>query len=141
MGLQYPNSMKSKYNFKDLEDDDHIRTVTILGVTDDSVECSIQHQRVSHGGYQALSYVWGSADRPYTVRIQAQDEPNMGFIPISSNLNSAMRDLWRSENVKDKIFWIDQICIDQDGEEKNHQVAIMGEIYKSALRVLTYTGP
>jgi Heterokaryon incompatibility protein (HET) len=39
------------------------------------------------------------------------------------------------------VFWIDQICIDQEGDEKNHQVAMMGAIYKNAERVITYIGP
>jgi hypothetical protein len=40
-----------------------------------------------------------------------------------------------------KVFWIDQICINQEGDEKSHQVTMMGHIYKKALRVIIYIGP
>jgi hypothetical protein len=39
------------------------------------------------------------------------------------------------------VFWIDQICIHQEGEEKGHQVGLIGQIYKNAVRVITYMGP
>ena len=43
--------------------------------------------------------------------------------------------------MKTKVFWIDQICINQEGEEKNGQVSMMGDIYRHAERVITYLGP
>lgn len=40
-----------------------------------------------------------------------------------------------------KYFWIDAICIDQDAVfERNHQVRMMSEIYKSATFVLVWFG-
>ncbi|KAF6794559.1 ankyrin and het domain protein [Colletotrichum sojae] len=42
--------------------------------------------------------------------------------------------------IPEKTFWIDQICIDQVGEEKKGQVAMMGSIYKNADRVIFYGG-
>jgi len=38
--------------------------------------------------------------------------------------------------VKGKVFWIDQICINQEPEEKSDQVAMMGQIYKNVTRVI-----
>jgi hypothetical protein len=64
----------------------------------------------------------------------------LGRIPLTKNLNDALHDLWNADELTSKVFWIDQICIDQEGEEKNHQVAFMGQIYKNASRVITYLG-
>jgi hypothetical protein len=57
------------------------------------------------------------------------------------NLNYALHNLWNAAELTSKVFWIDQICIHQEGEEKGHQVGLMGQIYKNAARVITYTGP
>ena len=43
-----------------------------------------------------------------------------------------------------RVLWIDSICIDQTPEavkERNVQVALMGDIYKSAARVVVWLGP
>jgi len=38
-------------------------------------------------------------------------------------------------------IWVDAICIDQSSTtERNHQVALMGEVYKLAKRVLIWLG-
>jgi hypothetical protein len=61
----------------------------------------------------------------------------VGTIPLTKNLNDALRDLWNAAELTSKLFWTDQICIDQEGEEKSHQVALMGKIYENAKRVAT----
>ena len=65
----------------------------------------------------------------------------LGQIPLTQNLKDALQDLWNAEELTSKVFWIDQICIDQEGEEKSHQVSFMGQIYRNAARVITYSGP
>lgn len=93
--------------------------------------------------YQALSYVWGSDDKPFRalVRERNRDGKILGSIPLTTNLNNALRDLWNAKELQIKVLWIDQICIDQQGVEKNQQVSLMGQIYKNAARVITYLGP
>ncbi|KAF2184619.1 hypothetical protein K469DRAFT_781150 [Zopfia rhizophila CBS 207.26] len=57
------------------------------------------------------------------------------------NLRDALCDLRDAKELESKIFWIDRICINQgDSNEKNTQVAMMGEIYQNADRVITYLG-
>jgi hypothetical protein len=58
------------------------------------------------------------------------DEAGMalGYISLTSKLKNALHDLRASKEIRTKVFWIDQICIDQDGIEKNHQVELMGQI-------------
>lgn len=39
------------------------------------------------------------------------------------------------------MIWVDMICIDQnDHDEKNHQVALMSQIYNQAIQVDIYLG-
>lgn len=53
-----------------------------------------------------------------------------------------MCDLRDAEELKSKVFWVHQICINQrDDKEKGHVVALMRQIYTHARRVITYLGP
>ena len=85
--------------------------------------------------YTALSYSW-DAQRP-----SCKIECDGGNLLITSNCDAAIRELRDSTNTK--ILWIDSICIDQSSEciqERNSQVALMGEIYKSAAKVAVWLG-
>lgn len=84
--------------------------------------------------YQALSYTWGSWDELKTIQIDG------GWsIPITQNLFTALQHL--RGRVTSQDFWVDQICIDQTSiHERNHQVKLMGEIYRHASRVLVWLG-
>ena len=79
--------------------------------------------------------------KPFYALVVDDKGEKLGRIPLTENLNDALRDLWNAEELTNKVFWIDQICIDQEGEEKSHQVAMMGQIYRNAARVITYLGP
>lgn len=85
--------------------------------------------------YTALSYSW-DAQRP-----SCEIECDGGNLLITSNCEAAIRELRDSTDIK--ILWIDSICIDQSSEciqERNSQVALMGEIYKSAAKVAVWLG-
>lgn len=60
---------------------------------------------------------------------------------VTANCDAALRELRdTSRTIK---MWIDSICIDQGRhavEERNAQVALMGEIYKCAERVVVWLG-
>lgn len=140
---QNPESLQkhiSEYDYEPLKGPDMIRTVQ-LHATKDRIECSLQQIRFSEGGYQALSYVWGKPEKTFQAVVLDEDGHELGFIPLTTNLQSALCDLRDAQEVQTKVFWIDQICIHQQGEEKNHQVALMGKIYQHAARVITYLGP
>jgi hypothetical protein len=64
------------------------------------------------------------------------------YIPLTISLHEALQNLRAIADIGPKIFWVDQICINQvDIEERDRQVAMMGTIYKTATRVITYIGP
>lgn len=84
--------------------------------------------------YEALSYTWGA--RIGTVAINCNDSSLL----VTPNCESALRHL--RHRTKDRVLWIDAICINQQSvEEKNNQVPLMGEIYRSAAAVIIWLGP
>ena len=88
-------------------------------------------------GFEALSYAWGSVDNPSQVQIQSDGNRHL---TITRNLDIALRYLRFSDEPRE--IWVDALCIDQYSiEEKNHQVALMGEIYGLADNVMIWLGP
>lgn len=118
----------------------------------DIFEVSLSDEEIA---YEALSYSWkededekegkkgveqlGTAKQEYSV------ECNQSNISIGSNLSSALFRLRRVQEAR--IFWIDQICINQADEpekgrepEKDRQIPLMADIYSKAFRVLIWLG-
>ncbi|KAH9224925.1 heterokaryon incompatibility, partial [Leptodontidium sp. 2 PMI_412] len=85
--------------------------------------------------YEALSYEWGDPQKECIILLT-----NESHISITRSLYNALRDL-RDQKLP-RLLWADGICIHQDDiEERQKQVSIMGVIYSKAYRVLTCTGP
>ncbi|KAF2117968.1 heterokaryon incompatibility protein-domain-containing protein [Lophiotrema nucula] len=82
--------------------------------------------------YEALSYVWGSPQKNKTILVDSK------ALGVTENLHSALSRL-RAREVG--LMWIDAICINQDDlKERGHQVAHMGQIYKTAKQVIVWLG-
>lgn len=80
--------------------------------------------------YTSLSYTWGPPGPTRHITIDGR------LLPIQENLYNFLCKLGRSSS---KSFWIDQICIDQRSViERNHQVSMMADIYKSALETIIW---
>ncbi|RYN21402.1 hypothetical protein AA0119_g9384 [Alternaria tenuissima] len=85
--------------------------------------------------YTALSYTW---DGQTLIR---EIECDGHVMLITPNYDAAIRSLRSETGIW--VLWIDSICIDQSEEgevERNGQVALMGEIYKSAAEVVVWLG-
>lgn len=83
--------------------------------------------------YAALSYTWGSQSRPCEIMI------NGCILAVTKNAYLALRDLRYHD--KDRILWIDALCINQnDDKERGEQVQQMGSIYSKAERVVIWLG-
>jgi hypothetical protein len=83
--------------------------------------------------YEALSYCWGSNELSHTIRVNGK------ILLITSNLFQALRNLRLAD--RDRILWIDAICIDQHNIlERGHQVDMMGRLYGQAEGVLIWLG-
>jgi hypothetical protein len=83
--------------------------------------------------YEALSYVWGSMDTPYSILVSGRP------VHIGQNLYQALHRL--RHHVLDRVLWIDAICINQaDTREKEQQIPLMWQIYHLAGRVVVWLG-
>ncbi|KAH6714542.1 heterokaryon incompatibility protein-domain-containing protein [Leptodontidium sp. MPI-SDFR-AT-0119] len=95
---------------------------------------------VDQGGYHALSYTWEKQSP--SIPVWCDGKPML----ITKNCADAIRclrsNLCQRAQERYYAFWIDAISINQESiEEKNHQVALMSEIYERAYSVFVWTGP
>ncbi|EEU37988.1 uncharacterized protein NECHADRAFT_95927 [Fusarium vanettenii 77-13-4] len=83
--------------------------------------------------YEAVSYVWGDTNINDCIELDEQ------AVSITANLHSALVHIRDASDVR--TLWVDALCIDQSTHaERNQQVTIMGDIYKSARQVLVWLG-
>ncbi|KAL8881983.1 MAG: hypothetical protein Q9198_000928 [Flavoplaca austrocitrina] len=93
--------------------------------------------------YTTLSYTWGTGLKGI-VFIEDEGKPARKLL-VSTNLLDALCHFARLpdqslETVR-PVFWIDQLCINQnDKDEKNHQVAMMTEIFGQAKMTNVWLG-
>lgn len=140
--LTQPTSpRKSYFQYDPLPGDPrrYIRILTIHpGAFDDDIKLSLDvdfFDLDSPPVYEALSYTWGSQRNRKSVGLGEGST-----ISIRKNLFVALRHL-RYEG-RPRLMWIDALCINQkDDSEKNPQVAMMGDIFRLAARVIAWLGP
>lgn len=84
--------------------------------------------------FKALSYTWGTTRDQKTIWI------NRKKVLVSNNLHAFLQIFALHEDPS--WIWIDQLCINQNRcKEKNHQVGMMGDIYRSAQATVVWLGP
>ncbi|KAK4228914.1 heterokaryon incompatibility protein-domain-containing protein [Podospora fimiseda] len=113
-----------------------IRLLHILpGTLLQDIECRLVDADldVDNDGYEALSYVWGDVSETTPIQV------NGNTLQIGKNLRCALLNLRLAD--RPRILWVDAICINQeDLDERNQQVSIMGRIYQSAQRTVVFLG-
>lgn len=134
--LQSVLSPNEKFRYQPLTRSDEIRLVKIFPVSGISaVKCELESAILGSEApkYDALSYCWGDATDKTWVSCNGQR------LALTKNLLNAIRRFRRKTEIV--TLWIDQISINQeDLEERNSQVQLMGKIYKSAANVLIWLG-
>jgi hypothetical protein len=123
------------YKYTPLYDSLKIRILNLLpGSGDDVLRGSLEEVNLERSGiYEAISYCWGSDQKPYIL------QTTQGSIPITASLHSALIQ-FRSPKVVSRV-WADAVCICQDDNvEKAVQVRLMNQIYSRAVCVLVYLG-
>lgn len=127
-----------EYHYSQLSPDKGIRLLRLLPSEDASLQCDLfeyslaDSSRPSHP-YEALSYVWGSEDKPKSITVNNQN------LHITENLYMALLSL--RDDPCSRVMWVDAICINQvDQKEKEDQIPLMAEIYAKARRVVVWLG-
>ncbi|KAH7152885.1 heterokaryon incompatibility protein-domain-containing protein [Dactylonectria macrodidyma] len=120
------------------------RLILVRGTFNDRLVARLDTTALTHEHppqFEALSYVWGSEDKPSQITVTADDDASREFsLAVTQNLDSALRHLRSAD--RDRMLWIDAICIDQGNlEERSSQVANMTTVYELATRVIVWLGP
>ena len=83
--------------------------------------------------YETISYVWGDASIRGSVVVDNCE------LDVPASSESVLRRLRLPAH--DRLVWLDAVCVNQgDPEERNHQVAMMADIYSGAVRNLVWLG-
>jgi hypothetical protein len=104
-----------------------IRHLTLTSSASERIlQCALHTvSQASNPEYTALSYVWGDEKIRSTIEINGQ------MTSITTNLDTALRNLWQKQGEGVSV-WADAICINQaDDKEKASQVRMMGDIYSN----------
>ncbi len=86
--------------------------------------------------YVALSYCWGG-DQPYATK-KGTIHQKIGGIPMQELGQSIQDAITVARNISIRYIWIDALCIIQDDDDdKNRELAVMGDIYRRATVAIT----
>jgi hypothetical protein len=119
----------------------NIRVIGILphdgAITDSLIHCKFHTLALSNTpAYAALSYQWGPPDEGHPIMLNGRP------FSVRTNLWQFLSEARHRMEHHTALIWIDAICIDQEHtKERNHQVAMMGEIYSKASHVVVWLGP
>jgi hypothetical protein len=125
------------YEYETLKHQDSIRLIELFpGQRGTPLSCKfLEVRKGDNPTYEAVSYAWGA---PLVRRCIRELDSNVS-IHITENLFDGLQALRLQD--KSRILWVDAISIDQTNpEEKIHQIAQMGAIYRDAIRVLVWLG-
>ncbi|KAJ4301129.1 hypothetical protein N0V90_003219 [Kalmusia sp. IMI 367209] len=100
----------------------------------DEIKCRLDVVSLdSKPDFEALSYAWGDASQTRHICLGRKR------VEVGINLQSALRRLRRTN--EDRALWVDAICINQrDVQERNEQVLLMKDIYRTCRNVLIWLG-
>jgi hypothetical protein len=126
------------YEYTDLNTNlgQEIRLIAVMpGEPTDSLVCEIVHVNLAENpNYEAVSYTWATEEGDVEKSCNIS-EIQGGKLRVTVNCESALRQL-RNPGLK-RLLWLDSLCINQTHvDERNHQVALMDQIYSRASRVL-----
>ncbi|KAN0115561.1 HET domain containing protein [Hyaloscypha variabilis] len=116
-----------------------IRLLKVHPSNDGVIQCNLTKCSLdTDPEYYALSYVWGDPAATKNILIDGKK------FPATTNLVAALEIISETQTFdhSSTFFWIDAICINQDDiEERNTQVQMMGSIFGKAHTVLAWLGP
>jgi hypothetical protein len=137
-GLQLGNSKYFKHNPLSYSNGS-IRLVQILPSlsAEQIVQCEISHT-TTDASYECLSYRWGELNPEHDILLNGK------LFKVRQNLFEFLEHMRLgspTSSNSNQLIWIDALCIDQSSiNERNHQVAQMGAIFRSATLVKIWLG-
>jgi hypothetical protein len=82
--------------------------------------------------YEAVSYTWGESKLHCSLYVEDGSR-----VMVTRNLDKVLRRL--RHPTTNRALWADAVCINQaDDNEKSKQIPLMGQIFRSASRVLAW---
>ncbi|KAF1983513.1 HET-domain-containing protein, partial [Aulographum hederae CBS 113979] len=106
------------------------------GTADEPVRGTLRHVGLledPYPAYETVSYVWGDPTNRRAILLDGQER----MVPASSK--EVLRRMRYPD--RERVLWIDAICINQEHpEERGRQVAMMRLIYSSAVTNLIWLG-
>lgn len=132
---QQNDSTLPAYVYRALKKKNEIRIFKVEKIGPNEWQYDIQHTTLANAPpFETVSYVWGPDTRQNIIRLRGDRT-----IRVNDNLAKALSYL--SAECKTGYLWIDQININQSStQERNHQVKMMGDIYKKGGRVIAWLG-
>lgn len=124
-----------KYVYSNLSQSRSIRVLALAPSSKSSGPISIQLREVvlEEARFEALSYAWEG--QGFTQRINCDGRE----LIITPTCEAALRRLHLTKRAR--MLWVDQVCINQGTvDEKNQQVALMGDLYRLAEKVIVWLG-
>lgn len=124
------------------------RTIRLLdieaGPFDSALRCHLRHADLSSNPeYVAVSYAWGRKCTA-TELLLLDGKPCYIRPSLCAMLQALRRASPMNADIPDprpETFWIDTFCINQNNiNERNHQVRLMGDIYRQAHHVIVWLG-
>lgn len=119
----------------------HIRLLKVLSMVQTRaipVHCELTTFPITEAPpYRAISYTWGDEAPLASILVNGQQ------MDVRLNCEYALRQTSQhtGDGIGDFHLWIDSICVNQlDNEEKGAQVALMGEVFKTAMQVVACVG-
>ncbi|KIW89714.1 uncharacterized protein Z519_09870 [Cladophialophora bantiana CBS 173.52] len=126
---------KRLYRWKPLKHERSIRLLRLsAGHGNQELSGTLQHVSLDDNPkYLAISYAWGSKLQQF--KLKTMD----GVIPLTLSLYLGLQQIRRTDRSID--IWADAISINQnDNDEKEHQVRLMQDIFRSAVHVYAWLG-
>jgi hypothetical protein len=115
----------------------HIRLLQVLqGNFEQHVICTLSIWPLdSAPPYNAISYTWGDPSSTVDITVDGRN------MVVRQNCEYVLQQAFTKKNKEIQHLWVDAICIDQSEiQERGHQVALMGKLYKRAAHVFACVG-
>ncbi|KAG4436671.1 hypothetical protein IFR05_007850 [Cadophora sp. M221] len=136
-GNKFEEGSFLKYKYQPLEEN-QIRVLHIFRPAGSKfLHCEFTTKTINSlkGGYVAISYVWG-VDKTIRSKVICEDGRALDLGASAAAILEAVADMDTMP-----LIWIDTLCIDQSNTgEKESQIPMMTEVYRSASKVVAWLG-